>query len=208
MEEPPRSACGAGAGAPMKLDEFNLGLQQRLDVLTLLSVPDLAHWASCSRAACGDLQGPCGELLWKSIYDSTRRLHDPASEDIRALVARPCGEAAVGCRVEVHSAARDVYLGGVVQAFDLSRNAYLVRYDEPPGEDSEVEVWEVDARRDAAVRRNPSLQSQSRFRFLTLPSGEKAVDRLEAGAVVAVPGDGGAATHGAAHAVEAGCNHL
>jgi len=171
------------------LDQFNAGPHQRLEVLIFLPVPDIARWACCSRSATSDVSGVDGELLWNRAYDSTRR-SGPASAAVQALVARPCGDAAVGCRVAVYNAERDAYLHGEVQAFSAVRNTYLVHYDEPPGPDGEHDVWEEEARHDPEVRRNPSLASQSRFRFLTLPaegcpstpsgssSGPKEDDRL------------------------------
>jgi len=110
-----------------------------------------------------------GELLWNSAYDSACRLRGPASAHIRALVARPCGDAAIGCRVAVYCAERDMYLCGMVQAFDAQRNAYLVQYDEAPSADGTLQVWETERRRDEAARLNPLLWSRNRFRFLTLP---------------------------------------
>jgi len=142
----------------------------RLDVLAFLGVPDVASWASCSQACASDVTGPVGELLWNSTYDSSCRLRGPASAHIRALVARPCGEAAVDCRVAVYSAEYDAYLCGAVRAFDVNRNAYLVRYDELAGVRGAVEVWETEQRCDQAARLNPLLRSQNRFRFLTLPT--------------------------------------
>jgi len=151
------------------LDQFNVGPYQRLEVLIYLCVPDIARWACCSRSATSDVSGADGELLWNRAYDITRR-SGPASAAVQALVARPCGDAAVGCRVAVYSAVRDAYLHGEVQAFSAVRNIYLVHYDDPPGADGEHDVWEEEARHDPEVRINPSLASQSRFRFLTLPT--------------------------------------
>jgi len=168
------------------LDVLSLGPHQRLDVLVFLPIPEVGRWASCSRATTTDVAGAIGELLWNAAYDNVCRIRAPASEHIRALVARPCGDAAVGCRVAVYSAERNAYLCGLVQAFNEHNNAYLVHYDEPPAAGGESEVWETERRRDEAARFNPMLWTQNRFRFLTLPSDGDEDQRQSPGSALSL----------------------
>lgn len=157
------------------LDELVVGPQQRLDILEFLTAREVGRWAASSRAAASDIAGVYGEVLWHHVYSNTCRLRGPASKAVRELVARPCADAAVGCRVAVehYPAGADAcrLSTGVVKEFDVRRNAYLVHYDEPPPGMEEHEVWEPEARsahNDAALLSNPSLASRSRFHFLNV----------------------------------------
>lgn len=134
----------------------------RLVVASFFDVSGIGRWATCSRTARADA---AVDFVWADAYDRTQRTEGNVCEEVRDLIERPFGNAAVGWHVSVYFPEWDAFLRGRVQAYREHSNEYLVVYEEPRP-DGQSEAWELEARTDRAVRENPTLASRSRIRFL------------------------------------------